>query len=178
MISLTEIWANIPLYNDYQVSNLGRIKSYKNGNEVILKGYVANNGYLTVSLNNKKYSVHRLVADVFIHKIPEKNVVNHIDGNKLNNSVENLEWCTTGDNIRHAYKIGLMDNAIKKMKKKKIRAKLVGQFEKEKLLKVFLGSNEAELYCKEKGIKVNSRNIRQVCEGNRKRAGGYVWKYL
>ena len=175
---MTEIWANIPSYDDYQISNLGRVKSYKKGYPVILKGHIENTGYLSVSLNNKKYNIHRLVADVFIHKISGKNIVNHIDGNKLNNYVENLEWCTLEENIRHAYKTGLMDNAITKMKKRKIRAKLVGQFEKEKLLKIFLGSKEAEIYCKKNGIKVNSRNIRQVCEGNRKHAGGYEWKYL
>ena len=116
---MNEIWANIKDYDDYQVSNLGRICSYKNNDRKIIKGWIQNTGYLTVNLDNKKYSVHRLVAETFIHKIKGKNVVNHIDGNKLNNNIENLEWCTTKENIQHAFKNGLMDNAIEKMKSKK-----------------------------------------------------------
>ena len=105
---MNEIWANIKDYEDYQVSNLGRIRSYKNNKVIILKGWIQNTGYLTITLNNKKYSVHRLVAETFIHKEKGKDYVNHIDGNKLNNCVDNLEWCTCKENIQHAYKIGLI----------------------------------------------------------------------
>lgn len=176
---MSEIWANIKDYDDYQVSNLGRICSYKSEDRKIIKGYVQNTGYLTVSLNNKKYSVHRLVAETFIHKIKGKNVVNHIDGNKLNNTVENLEWCTTKENIQHAFKNGLMDNAIKKMKTKKIRAKKINQYDLDgNYIKTYLGSVEAQNELRNNGIKIDSRNIRSVCEGKRNKAGGYKWKYI
>lgn len=176
---MTEIWANIPNYEDYQISNLGNVCSYKNGKRKLLKGLIQNTGYLTVSLNNKKISVHRLVAITFIHKPKGKNVVNHIDGNKLNNNIYNLEWCTTQENISHAFKNGLMDNAISQMKVKKIRAKRIGQFNEQwVLLKEHRGSVEAENHLKNNGISVSSTNIRQVCVGKRQHAGGYRWKYL
>ncbi len=177
--SLNEVWANIPDYNDYQISNYGRVRSYKQGKIKIIKSWVQNTGYLTVSLNNKKYSVHRLVAEVFIHKIEGKNVVNHIDGNKLNNKVDNLEWCTAKENIQHAFRTGLMDKVIKQMKQKKIRAKNIGQFDLDgKLLAVYHGSVEAQNHLRNQGISINARNIRNVCQGNRKSAGGFLWKYL
>ena len=176
---LNEIWANIPNYEHYQISNIGRVRSYKNGKLKILDGYVQNTGYLTVSLNNKKHSVHRLVAEVFIHKPSGKNVVNHKDGNKLNNSVDNLEWCTTKENIQHAFKTGLMDNAIKSMISKKIRAKKIGKYDLDNnLICEYNGSVEAEQDLRKNNISVNARNIRAVCEGKRKTAGGYIWRYL
>ena len=177
--SLTEIWANVPNFNDYQVSNFGRVRSYKNNELRIIKGWIQNTGYLTVALNNKKYSVHRLVAEVFVHKPNGKNVVNHIDGNKLNNNVENLEWCTLTENIQHAYKIGLMDDAIKNMTLRKIRAKKIGKFDLNgNFICEYKSSIEAESDLKSKGIKVNARNIRTVCQGKRNKAGGYKWRYL
>ena len=133
---------------------------------------------MTVDIDGKKYSVHRLVAEVFIHKYKDKNFVNHKDGNKLNNTVENLEWCTCKENIQHAYKTGLMNNAIEKMKLKKIRAKKINQYTiNGKYIKSFLGSVEAEKQLRKQGININARNIRNVCSGKRKTAGGYVWKY-
>lgn len=178
MIFLIEVWANIPNYDDYQVSNLGRICSYKNNDRKIIKGWIQNTGYLTVCLDAKKYSVHRLVAEVFVHKIKGKEVVNHKDGNKLNNKVENLEWCTTVENIKHAYSIGLMNNAIEKLKNNKIRAKKIYMYTLEgEYIDSFIGSIEAQEELNKRGIKVNARNIRSVCEGKRKKAGGYIWKY-
>lgn len=109
-----EVWKDIRGYEGiYQISNLGRIKSLhrdcRNGR--ILNPAKNNSGYLRVALSNNgkiRYdSIHRLVAEAFISnpkKLPE---VNHIDGNKLNNSVENLEWVTKGENQIHAYKTGL-----------------------------------------------------------------------
>lgn len=178
MIFLNEIWANIHNYEDYQISNLGRVRSYKNGKEKLIKGWIQNTGYLTVSLNNKKYSVHRLVAETFIHKLKGKNYVNHIDGNKLNNNVNNLEWCTLQENIQHAFATGLMNNSIEKMKQKKIRAKIIHQYDLEgNYIKSFLGSIEAQDELRNQGIKINARNIRSVCTGERNKAGGYIWRY-
>lgn len=160
-----EIWVNIKNHDDYQISNFGRIKSFKNGKEKLLKPWVANTGYLTIGLDNKSHSIHRLVAETFIHKIANKKFVNHIDGNKLNNSISNLEWCSLAENIQHAFKTGLMDNAIKIMASKKIRAKIIKQYNLAgEYIRSYKGSVEAQNYLRKQNIRVNARNIRHVCE--------------
>lgn len=79
--------------------------------ERIIKPYIGNNGYYTVSfsVNGKTKSIlaHRALAIAFIPNPQGKHQVNHIDGNKLNNSLSNLEWATGAENIQHAYNVGL-----------------------------------------------------------------------
>lgn len=106
---MEEIWKDIEEYPNYQVSNFGNIKNKKTNR--LLKSKLGRDGrYLSVYLcNNEKENtqrVHRLVAEAFLGKQPGL-MVNHIDGNKLNNRVENLEWCTAKDNNLHAIKNGL-----------------------------------------------------------------------
>ena len=114
---MEEEWRDIRSYEGlYQVSNLGNVKSFnnriKNKNPMILKQTIdRKNGYLTVSLskNGKKkiHRVHKLVASIFIDNPNNYPVINHKDGNKLNNCVDNLEWCTYKQNIIHSWKNGL-----------------------------------------------------------------------
>ena len=73
---------------------------------------VNNRGYLSVVVRRKTHMLHRLVAQAFIPNPDNKPFVNHIDGNKLNNRVENLEWCTTAENNRHARETGLHHQAV------------------------------------------------------------------
>lgn len=80
----------------------------------ILKGTLTKKGYRTVELDGKAHTVHRLVALVFIPNLLKKEQINHKDGNKLNNNVENLEWCTNEENMRHAYNVGLQFNPFGK----------------------------------------------------------------
>ena len=88
-----------------------------------------NGGYLYVKLNKKNYAVHRLVAETFIENPEGKSDVNHKDGNKYNNKVENLEWTTRKENINHGqFQLGW--NPIRHYKKCKLyyKGELVGEF--------------------------------------------------
>jgi uncharacterized protein YerC len=109
-----EIWKTVPLYeNRYEVSNFGRIKSLKKPHrtyEKILKP-VFQNGYYAIDLGNginiKRFLLHRIVCSAFNDNLENKPQVNHKDGNKLNNSLDNLEWCTRSENQLHAIETGL-----------------------------------------------------------------------
>ena len=119
-----EIWKDIKDFPNYQISNFGRIKSkeritnvgIKNVKEIkreerILKLFHNKKGYTQTILyrDKKQYpiKIHRLVANAFIPNPENKPQVNHIDGDKNNNRIDNLEWCTQAENIQHSYKAGL-----------------------------------------------------------------------
>jgi hypothetical protein len=115
-----EIFKTIPNYEKYKVSNKGNVMSYaisKQGR--LLKKQKESIGYLSVKLPKeiegitKFYTIliHRLVAAAFIVNPENKRCINHIDCNKCNNNVENLEWCTYSENAIHAHKNGLVITA-------------------------------------------------------------------
>jgi predicted DNA-binding protein YlxM (UPF0122 family) len=120
---MKEIWKDVKNYEGlYQVSNLGRVRSLpkkrKNSKgtyiikEKIMKPSIGSTGYYFVNLTKEcnlkiPRKIHRLVAQTFIPIIKGKTYINHIDGNKLNNNIDNLEWCTNQENIIHAYETGL-----------------------------------------------------------------------
>ena len=127
-----EIWKPVAGYEGiYDVSNLGRVKTVERTCYLNIKGtdtqriikekikhpsqdgqgYKNNNGYLSVILSfknkSKRFHVHRLVAEAFLENPNNYETVNHIDGNKFNNEVSNLEWASRKQNIEHAWKTGL-----------------------------------------------------------------------
>ncbi len=112
---MLEIWKPIQDYEGlYEISNLGNARSlnfHREGKTRLLKQKETRDGYLetTLSKNGKpKYiRTHRLVAMAFCENPNNKPEINHIDGNKHNNSANNLEWCTSSENQKHAYKLGL-----------------------------------------------------------------------
>lgn len=111
---LKEKGFDVKPYHQYYVSSCGKVFGCK-GNE--LKQTTTNRGYkrVTLSINGKeeRWSVHRLVALLFIPNPDKKLEVNHKDGNKENNSVSNLEWCTRSENEKHAHANGLKPNMVK-----------------------------------------------------------------
>jgi hypothetical protein len=159
-----EIWKNVnidgKIFDNYSVSSLGR---FKNSKGVIMEQYKPHHsGYIYVRVNKIKYALHRLVASTFIDATLSNLVVNHIDGNKTNNQVINLEWCSIKENNQHNHNIGL----IKVFKRK------IGQYTLDNvLIKEFNSIVEAMR-------ETNVTSIKNVLYNKQKTAGGFIWKYL
>ena len=182
---MKEIWEDIPNYEGlYQASNLGRIRSVDRYKEVIIKNqygeykrtkffksYILKQqtyiGYKCVQLHiNGKYKwekVHRLVAMAFVPNPENKPQVNHIDGNKSNNNVLNLEWCNQSYNTKHAYK----NNLIKHYKIEINQYDLEGNY-----IKTWESAKEIG-----KKLKIKNSQICRCCKNENSTAGGYYWKY-
>lgn len=107
-------------HEDYEILEKGVVVSYKNKNSRILKSSPNTKGYLFVDLDGKPCYIHRLVAIQFIENKNKYTVVNHIDGNKQNNNVNNLEWVTQKMNVEHAHRTGLIAKSIQKKIEKNI----------------------------------------------------------
>lgn len=101
------MWAEVS--RKYEASSDGHIRNKQTGR--VLKEFAGKGGYMRTQFDGKTRAVHRVIADVFIPKEPGKEFVNHKDGNKRNNSVENLEWCTRSENMKHAYAHGLKSSS-------------------------------------------------------------------
>lgn len=163
-----EIWKDIVGYEGlYQVSNFGKVKNIKTLK--ILKPSLTYNGYEMVKLSKnskvKNFRINRLVAEAFIPNPNNYPIVNHKDGNKLNNNINNLEWCSYSYNLIEAYRL--------KLKTSRIKSKKVNQIQNNKTIKIWNSTSEIE-----KKLGYSSGNISQVCNKKRKSAYGYKWEYL
>ena len=169
-----EVWKEIEGFDGkIFVSNQGKIKSDLR-NERILKSQVDTKGYHRVSITVKKekrtLKIHREVAKAFLPNPNNLPQVNHIDGNKNNNSVENLEWVTNRENALHALSNGLWDNVIKGAKaENEKRKKPVIATNGNKTLE-FESVLSAERY-------FNSRHIVDVLKGKRSHCKGWKFSY-
>ena len=107
---MKECWRDIPGYNgEYKISNFGRVLSLKGSRERIRPSFKNSRGYYVISLSkngvHKTFKVHRLVAEAFLQNPKKLPQVNHIDGDKRNNNINNLEWATSKENIRHSIEV-------------------------------------------------------------------------
>lgn len=173
---MKEKWKDIKGYEGlYQVSSFGRIKTishwqtYSNGdrhfyNERVRTPGVGPTGYLSIRLGSKgrEAGVHRIVAEAFLTRVPGKNDVNHIDGNKSNNRVDNLEWVDRKENMQHCREV-----LKKKTGKTKVPVLCIETRE------TFESLSDAST------IKnINLAHLCQVVNGHRHTTGGYHWKKL
>jgi len=146
----------------YYVSSLGRFKNKKG---IIMKNYKPHHsGYIYLRVNIQKYALHRLVAQTFIPNLENKPFVNHIDGNKINNSVINLEWCTCSENNLHNHKIGLSKGHTRKIIQYDLEMNEIKKFDK-----ILDASKELNIcYSSIKAVLCKKQNT----------AGGFIFKYL
>lgn len=185
-----EVWKDIKGYEGlYQVSNRGRVKSLerrvvgKNGNmyyyhEKIKKACLMNHGYMVVDLHkngkNKHAYIHRLIAEYFIPNPENKPQINHKNGIRHDNRIENLEWVTCYENNKHMKEVLKTAYILPpKYGKDNPKSRRILQFTKEgKFIKSYETLTEAE-----RCTGAHHSNISKVALGKRNFAGGFVWKY-
>lgn len=167
---MKEIWVDIKeLDNKYQVSNLGRIRNKTTG--VIRKAFDDGNGYLKImiKLTHKSYRIHRLVANAFIPNPNNLPCVNHKDGNKRNNCVSNLEWCTHSQNTKHAYDNKLIKIAGGKYNTKKLKCVDIYTGEEKEYSSLTEACNKEKL---------SMSKISECCHNKRESYKNKKWQYL
>lgn len=160
-------------YPNYTISTIGVVKNKKNQ---IIKPFLNNKGYVMVRLWDSGVStsklVHRLVAQAFIPNPDNLPEVNHKDENKVNNDVNNLEWVTREENVRHSIKTGTAHQNIHGSLKNK-RCKKVAQYDLTgRLLRIWNSTREPEHI-----LGYAHGNIRIACRENKIRYG-HKWKYI
>ena len=174
MVIETEIWRTVvingEIYDKYKISNLGRLIDLnyrRTGKAKLMEPFDNGHGYLQVHLSKNKitktFLVHRLVSEIFIPNPNNLTEVNHIDEDKTNNRVNNLEWKSHRDNCNH----GTRNKRMAKTKSKKVlQFTLSGEFIREW---------ESTRECGRNGF--NHGNIVSCCNGKLPHYKGYKWCY-
>ena len=175
---MEEIWKDIKGYEGlYQVSNLGMVKSlnyHLTGRIKKLKLVKNAQGYMVVTLHKGKeikvQKVHRLVAETFIPNSNNLPQVNHIDGNKENNNVNTLEWCTSSENQKHAYRTGL--NKPRYGRENHLSKKVIQYDLNMKEIARYANAREVE-----RQLGYENSCITSCCRKETKMSYGYIWRY-
>ena len=182
---MQELWKPIDGFCGYEVSNIGNIRSYigwkRRGLKEprVLKCGIGTNGYKFIILCREdgkhiEKRIHRLVAEAFIPNVRSLKEVNHINGIKTDNSVENLEWCSRSENVKHAYRLGLKYTSEKQREKIIERARPVAMIDiaSGEVLSVYETASLAE----HMGVGFHN-DILKCCKGISKQHKGYLWRY-
>lgn len=180
---MKEIWKDISGYDGlYQVRNLGNVKSLNynhTGKPKNLSIKKHHTGYRMVTLcrnkTHKNLNIHFLVAHAFIENHDNKPCVNHIDGNKANNCVSNLEWVSYSENTRHAIRTGLRadSNMIGRKGRLNPLSRPIYQYTKSsQLVKKWLSISDAA-----RNLNCSPSSIINNAKGRTKSLRGYIWKY-
>lgn len=166
---MEEVWKTMKEHADYEISNLGRVKTKKTGR--IRKTTISNKGYeqIIVYINKKAktYYVHRLVANNFIDNPSNLREINHINENKLDNKAINLEWCDGKYNLHYGNRVQRIlktkEPTFKKIKQKDLQGNTIK-----------IWKNIIEI---QKETNFNKQSIYKCCKGKHKSANGYIWEY-
>lgn len=178
-----EIWKPIPGYLNYKVSNLGRVKSIGE-NGMVLRPIRDTGGYLKVNLSEggrrQEWKIHKAVMTAFVGERPRGLQVNHIDEDKTNNCLSNLEYVTPKRNANHGTRNARISKAVSGIKRSP---------ESRRRIKQAAAKRRRPVQCIETGFIYETasmadraigltQGVRHVCLGIQKTAGGYHWRYV